>query len=288
MGWPRLSRDPSLARMESIPLPDGLEALSVKERDVLRLIARGHDAKSAARELNLSVHTINERLRAARRKLDVTSSREAARLLLKSEAHTPQLLVPKQMGDANRPMVLDPASIVEPGRHRAALLIGGLLIMAFFALAISLALTASLSEPAPPQEAQALNGLDGLDALDAEDDDSLIARLAPIDPGPENAARQWLALVDRSDWQASYEAAGTSFRTPNTVAGWQAASQAARVPLGVVVKREAIATELVAAPPNGFTVVKFLTKFEGGALGVEHVTLEREADGLKVVGYFIE
>ena len=47
--------------------------LTDKERQTLRLILRGHDAKSSARALGLSVHTVNERLREARRKLGVTS-----------------------------------------------------------------------------------------------------------------------------------------------------------------------------------------------------------------------
>lgn len=61
------------------------ETLSDREKAVLRLLARGFDAKSAARELDLSVHTVNERLRSTRRKLQVTNSREAARLLLEQE-----------------------------------------------------------------------------------------------------------------------------------------------------------------------------------------------------------
>ena len=63
----------------------GSWALSEKEKQTLRLIVRGHDAKSIARDLGLSVHTINERLRDARRKMAVSSSREAARLLLEVE-----------------------------------------------------------------------------------------------------------------------------------------------------------------------------------------------------------
>ena len=34
-------------------------ALTEKEKQTLRLIVRGHDAKSVARSLGLSVHTIN-------------------------------------------------------------------------------------------------------------------------------------------------------------------------------------------------------------------------------------
>lgn len=41
----------------------GIDALTGREKQTLRLILRGHDAKSAALELALSVHTINERLR---------------------------------------------------------------------------------------------------------------------------------------------------------------------------------------------------------------------------------
>jgi DNA-binding CsgD family transcriptional regulator len=52
-----------------------------RERDVLRLLVRGHDAKSIARALGLSIHVVNERLRDSRRRLGVSSSREAARLL---------------------------------------------------------------------------------------------------------------------------------------------------------------------------------------------------------------
>jgi DNA-binding CsgD family transcriptional regulator len=59
--------------------------LSEREKEALRLLLRGHDAKSIARTLNLSIHTVNERLRDARRKLQVSSSREAARLLLEED-----------------------------------------------------------------------------------------------------------------------------------------------------------------------------------------------------------
>ena len=68
----------------------GLDALTEKEKQTLRLIVRGHDAKSVARDLDLSVHTINERLRDARRKLAVSSSREAARLLFAAENKLPR------------------------------------------------------------------------------------------------------------------------------------------------------------------------------------------------------
>ena len=52
---------------------------------MLRLLVRGHDIKSIARELSISTTAANERLRTARQKLGVSSSREAARILAAEE-----------------------------------------------------------------------------------------------------------------------------------------------------------------------------------------------------------
>jgi DNA-binding CsgD family transcriptional regulator len=62
-------------------LPSSLAALTDKEREVLRLLAAGHTVKSIAASLERSEASINERLRDARRKTGVGSSRELARLL---------------------------------------------------------------------------------------------------------------------------------------------------------------------------------------------------------------
>lgn len=61
--------------------------LTDSEKAALRLLASGHDTKSAATLLRISTHAVNERLRDARRKLEVTSSREAARQLAAYESH---------------------------------------------------------------------------------------------------------------------------------------------------------------------------------------------------------
>ena len=60
-------------------MAEGYQALTAKEKEALRLLLGGHDAKSMANQLGLSVHTINERLRDARRKLSVSGSKAAAR-----------------------------------------------------------------------------------------------------------------------------------------------------------------------------------------------------------------
>ena len=105
---------------------EALWALTEKEKQTLRLMVRGHDAKSIARSLDLSVHTINERLRDARRKLAVSSSREAARLLLEVEgdgsAPIPEMSADKTIGeDADRASADGEADVVrqhrDAGRH---------------------------------------------------------------------------------------------------------------------------------------------------------------------------
>lgn len=82
-------------------MQDGIQTLSTREAEVLRLLLAGHDAKSVARTLGLSVHTINERLRDARRKLGVSSSREAARILAEVEQANPEYLVDKKIVPAS-------------------------------------------------------------------------------------------------------------------------------------------------------------------------------------------
>lgn len=58
-----------------------LSRLNDAERGVLRLLAEGHTAKSIANSIGSSPAAVNERLREARRKTGVASSRELARLL---------------------------------------------------------------------------------------------------------------------------------------------------------------------------------------------------------------
>jgi len=65
--------------------PDRLARLNDAERRVLRLLGEGHTAKSIATTLGSTEAAVNERLREARRKTGVGSSRELARLLKAQE-----------------------------------------------------------------------------------------------------------------------------------------------------------------------------------------------------------
>ena len=76
----------------------GAQQLTPRQKEILRLLFAGHNAKSAARELGISVHTVNEHLRDARRSMGVPSSREAARILVESEEPPLNSLGPTRLG----------------------------------------------------------------------------------------------------------------------------------------------------------------------------------------------
>ncbi len=240
-------------------MADGYQALTEKEKATLRLMARGHDAKSAARSLGLSVHTINERLRDARRKLGVSSSREAARLVLEHEEDAPQILGDEGLGEATPPPAV-PTSRRPP--RLAAIIAGGVVMMLLVGLFALLA-----SPQAGPVATPAA---------------------AVAESGSSDAARQWLALVDGSRWNESWAATAASFRASNTVEAWADASRGARVPLGAVRSRALLSQDSVPAPPSGMTVVKFHTSFAAKADAVETVSLAREDGAWRVVGYYID
>lgn len=76
-----------------------LSALSDHEREVLRLLAQGHTAKSIADRIGRSTGAVNERLREARRKSGIGSSRELARLLASQENRDTKIGMETPSGD---------------------------------------------------------------------------------------------------------------------------------------------------------------------------------------------
>src|SRR5213082_1398125 len=67
------------AHLFSVKRTIEISRLNDAERRVLWLLAEGHTAKSIAAELGTTTSAVNERLREARRKTGVGSSRELAR-----------------------------------------------------------------------------------------------------------------------------------------------------------------------------------------------------------------
>ena len=246
-------------------MTDGYQALTDKQ--TLRLLLDGHDAKSMARHFGLSVHTINERLRDARRKLSASSSREAARLLREAEGAAPQSLGDKGFGDAEAAPAGQEGATTKPGPHRrAAWAIGGLAM-------ISLAI-AALALSAAPQHRPAT---------------AAHSASAPVaESSATKAARTWLALVDAQKWQESFAGTTRTFQTNNTYEMWRDASVGGRVPLGRVLSRRLLSEEEIPAPPAGNQLVRFQTDFANKAHATERLTLVQEGGSWKIVGYIIE
>ena len=258
----------------TMPVNEAIRALTEKEKQTLRLIVRGHDAKSTARSLGLSVHTINERLRDARRKMAVSSSRQAARLLFEAEGEKPGSSTPDSFGDTE--IGEDPsrigvdqgnASIGGAGRaHRhPRTIIGVLFVTVILGLLALAALPQTGTAPTPS---------------------TLVSEPQPNAEVVE-AARRFLMLVDEGRWDESYRATGTAFQALNTAEVWAAVSEKVRVPLGAVNSRVLLSQEYLPAPPDGYEVVKFRTRFVNKADAVETVTLDREGASWRVVGITI-
>lgn len=244
--------------------------LTEKEKQTLRLIVRGHDAKSIARSLDLSVHTVNERLRASRRKMAVSSSREAARLLLAREGDpTPKGLGDQEIGADSRRGGADAGAAPIGGAVRAVRprwIVPAALVMTLFLALV--ALTGWPHLPAAPPQAP-------------------VATPVASDPQVVEAARAWLALLDEGRWEDSYRATADSFRSLNTLAVWTSVSRKVRAPFGAAVERTFVSQENLPAPPAGYEVVKFRTRFAKGAEVIETVSLDRVGDAWRVVGVTI-
>lgn len=115
------------------PVPD-LSTLNPAEREALSLLAQGHTAKSIASITGRSVGSINERLREARRKTGVGSSRELARLYAAQENRDEQIGVASEPpGEATPP---EAAATVARGPGKGVVLMGFALLSGIAALAL--------------------------------------------------------------------------------------------------------------------------------------------------------
>ena len=249
-------------------MSEGYQTLTEKEKRALRLLVNGYDAKSMARHLGLSVHTVNERLRDSRRKLAVTSSREAARLLRDVEAQNPELLGDNALGDASARARAQADKLPDQGdsiSRRTGWFIGGLVMTMSLALLALSALSGGADAPAaaPPANSSAQSPAAG-------------------------AALQWLALVDGEDWNGAWAETGQSFRRNNTVEGWTAAATGVRAKYGTTSGRSLISSEWVPAPPSGYRIVKFRTMTSKQGVITETLSLAEEGGAWKVVGIVID
>ena len=108
----------------------------------------------------------------------------------------------------------------------------------------------------------------------------------------QTAAREWLALADKGDWDAAWNAAGEKLRREQPLSVWRGLLKQYREPFGAVVQRAAISTafrnDMPDAVSGQFARLQFRTAFSKNSEGHESLTLELEPDGKwRVIGYFI-
>ena len=106
------------------------------------------------------------------------------------------------------------------------------------------------------------------------------------------AGRAWLAIADKLDAEASYEAAGARFRQALTPARWNDAMKTIRFPLGALVQRSVnqttFATKLPGQPDSEYALIAYRTSWANRNVGRELLTLERVDGKWQVVGYVIQ
>ncbi|TCM04721.1 DUF4019 domain-containing protein [Sphingomonas sp. PP-CC-3G-468] len=250
--------------------------LSDREKEALRLLLVGYDAKSIANTLGLSVHTVNDRLRDSRRKLGVSSSREAARRLAEIDGGTPNFIGAKGIGEVEAASLVErtrePASPRSPV-HRLAWLTGGMLIMSLIVAAVALSMIGAQNDTrvSAQTSSTAPSGT-------AETDASI-------------AARKWAGLLDDGKWDASWQSAATTFRAQLTLAQWTTTIRSVRQPLGGAASRTlqsaAQSKTLPGVLAGDYQVLQFQTSFATKPDAIETVVLSREQKGWRVSGYFI-
>jgi len=108
----------------------------------------------------------------------------------------------------------------------------------------------------------------------------------------QKAARDWLAIADRGDAQASWNTMAPLFKDAISAESWAVSLREVRIPLGEVTGRTVLSTQfstkMPKAPDGDYALVIFRTAFAKKVDVHETVTLSHEADGVwRVVGYMV-
>lgn len=258
-------------------IASGIDDLTDKELETLRLMLRGHDAKSMARELSLSVHTINDRLRMARRKLGVTSSREAARIVFERESGSPENLADKELGSAPE---LPDEERERGGQQLFAhlnrnLVLGGILMFLITAAALlafqGLAPDAQSTAP-PAAQAQESSDRNVSPEMNKELEAAEVAALA------------FLEMADADDFASSTKSDNPA--DPD-YAAWNALIER-RQEFGKALSRDTHRIDIIERDGLDEWIVRFHTDFERLRGTWEKVTLAYDGVGFVAKDYEIE
>jgi DNA-binding CsgD family transcriptional regulator len=85
-----------------------LPALSEGEKQCLALVAQGFNSKEIARQLHVSEHTVDQRVRTSLRKFGVPSRKEAARLFVSAQQPSPHSGTYQPLIHQPQPVASDP------------------------------------------------------------------------------------------------------------------------------------------------------------------------------------
>lgn len=107
----------------------------------------------------------------------------------------------------------------------------------------------------------------------------------------QDAARAWLALVDKGDANDTYAEAGEGFRRRVSKAQWVKGLADARGPLGANTRRTVESTRFVdriqGFGKGDFAILVFRSSFASKDFVREQLTLANSPQGWRVIGYLI-
>lgn len=207
--------------MASMPsaCPEALsDALNERELEILRLLAAGHTVKSIAAQLGRSEASINERLREARRKTGLGSSRELARMLAEHKVWDRKI-------DLSPPA--DPAEAPSVPRMMGFAWTKGRLAMAILlpAAALGLALAAgTASMPEAPETAQAaaampLAGKWSLDVARLPENERPVSVTITFEPQTDGRIHTLVWIANRDGGTIKAESTAATDGVPVPVGG---------------------------------------------------------------------
>lgn len=103
---------------------------------------------------------------------------------------------------------------------------------------------------------------------------------------------QWLGYVDNDKFSQSWEESAQLFKAQVTEAQWEAAVNSARAPYGKLKNRKVVYQQahdsLPNVPKGEYFVVQFSAEYQNKDSAIETVTLVKDNDSWRVVGYFID
>lgn len=115
------------------------------------------------------------------------------------------------------------------------------------------------------------------------------ATSAPAEQDARSAAEAWLNLIDREDYDGSWQQAAQRSQALFPREQWTASLRSVRAALGRPQVRELVAARTIEAPPGApageYMELEYRRRFENDASATEYVILVREGGRWRGFGY---